>query len=160
LEFAQTVLANKKRDWRSFPLYCKATGGMRSLPRPYRIRLMHTVRRILRNTHHNPFYYQNEFVRVISGEEEAIYGWTAVNFVKGALLPNTQGSGTVLHPETKTYGVLEMGGASAQIGFFEPNGDVMANLFKLQLGSAKHWNVVCIRLYMCACCGYCDNPCH
>lgn len=40
-----------------------------------------------------------------------------------------------------TYGVLEMGGASAQIGFFEPNGDVMANLFKLQLGAAKHWNV-------------------
>lgn len=34
-----------------------------------------------------------------------------------------------------------MGGASAQIGFFEPNGDVMANLFKLQIGAAKHWNV-------------------
>jgi hypothetical protein len=32
-------------------------------------------------------------------------------------------------------------GASTQIGFFEPQGDVMANLFKLQIGAAKHWNV-------------------
>ena len=38
-------------------------------------------------------------------------------------------------------GVLEMGSASTQICFFEPNGDGMANLFKLQLGAAKHWNV-------------------
>ena len=34
-----------------------------------------------------------------------------------------------------------MGGASTQIGFFENNGDVMANLFKLQIGGARHWNV-------------------
>lgn len=37
--------------------------------------------------------------------------------------------------------MIEMGGASTQIGFFEPNGDVMANLFKLQIGGARHWNV-------------------
>ena len=37
--------------------------------------------------------------------------------------------------------MIEMGGASTQIGFFEPNGDVMANLFKLQIGAARHWNI-------------------
>lgn len=37
--------------------------------------------------------------------------------------------------------MIEMGGASTQIAFFEPNGDVMANLFKMQLGGARHWNV-------------------
>ena len=31
-----------------------------------------------------------------------------------------------------------MGGASTQIAFFQPNGDVMANLFKLQIGG-KFW---------------------
>lgn len=77
---------------------------------------------------------------MISGEEEAIYGWTAVNFVKGTLIQNSQGSGSVRRANL-TYGVLEMGGASTQIGFFEPEGDVMANLFKLQVGAAKHWNV-------------------
>jgi Golgi nucleoside diphosphatase len=78
--------------------------------------------------------------RVISGEEEAIYGWAAVNFVKGSLVEYSEGSGTVLQANL-TYGVVEMGGASTQIGFFEPFGDVMANLFKLQIGAAKHWNV-------------------
>ena len=81
-------------------------------------------------------------MRVISGEEEAIYGWTAVNFAQGQLIKQSEGTGTVDEEVTnKTYGVLEMGGASAQIGFYEPNGDVMANLFKLQIGAAKHWNV-------------------
>jgi hypothetical protein len=37
--------------------------------------------------------------------------------------------------------MIEMGGASTQIAFFEPNGDVMANLFKLQIGGARHWNI-------------------
>jgi hypothetical protein len=40
-----------------------------------------------------------------------------------------------------SYGMIEMGGASTQIAFFEPNGDVMANLFKLQIGGARHWNI-------------------
>ena len=37
--------------------------------------------------------------------------------------------------------MVEMGGASTQIANFENNGDVMANLFKLQLGGSRHWNV-------------------
>jgi hypothetical protein len=77
---------------------------------------------------------------VISGEEEAIYGWAAVNFVKGSLIENSVGSGSVLLANL-TYGVVEMGGASTQIGFFEPYADIMSNLFKLQIGAAKHWNV-------------------
>lgn len=82
----------------------------------------------------------NDSARVISGEEEAIYGWTAVNFAQGVLLPQSTGSGEAVSPN-KTYGMLEMGGASAQIAFYEPHGDVMANLFKLQIGAARHWNV-------------------
>lgn len=92
------------------------------------------------NVAHTPLLFFNRNARVISGEEEAIYGWTAVNFVKGTLIQNSEGSGTVLRANL-TYGVLEMGGASTQIGFFEPAGDVMANLFKLQIGASKHWNV-------------------
>ena len=86
------------------------------------------------------FLYAPRHARVISGEEEAIYGWTAVNFAKGTLIPNSEGHGSVRRANL-TYGVLEMGGASTQIGFFEPDGDVMANLFKLQIGASRHWNV-------------------
>lgn len=34
-----------------------------------------------------------------------------------------------------------MGGASTQISFYEPTEDIMANLFKLQIGQGKHWNL-------------------
>ena len=48
--------------------------------------------------------------RFTQGEEEAIYGWTAVNFVKGTLLQNSEGTGSVLNPGL-TYGVLEVSGS-------------------------------------------------
>jgi len=45
--------------------------------------------------------------KVITGQDEAIYDWVTVNFLKGAL------SGG----DTKTYGALDMGGASHQNSF-------------------------------------------
>lgn len=140
LQFAKDVLAEKKQSWAQYPIYLKATGGLRTLPAPYRLKLMEQVRNLFRDQSFNPFYFETEHARVISGEEEAIYGWAAVNFVHGTLLKQSEGSGSVVSPN-KTYGMLEMGGASTQIAFFQPNGDVMANLFKLQIGSSKHWNV-------------------
>ena len=77
--------------------------------------------------------------RIISGEEEAIYGWTAINYLMGTLISNDSGFGAVSAPN-KTFGALDMGGASAQISFFQPDEDVVANLFKMQVAS-KHWNV-------------------
>jgi hypothetical protein len=38
-------------------------------------------------------------------------------------------------------GALDLGGASTQIAFFVPDQDILANMFKLQIGGQKHWNV-------------------
>ena len=51
-----------------------------------------------------------------------------------------KGTGTVVSPAL-TYGALDMGGASTQISYYEPDEDILANLFKLQIGHAKHWNL-------------------
>jgi len=123
-------------------MYFKATAGMRTLTRPKRERVMAAVRTLFQNKTYCPFKFEEEYARVISGEEEAVYGWTAVNFLMKTLLPNSQGSGTVMNPGL-TYGALDMGGASTQISYYESiqNDDIMSNLFKLQIGSAKHWNL-------------------
>ena len=177
LDFVKQLLSDKVDDWSNFPIYLKATGGLRTLPTGERIRLMSHVRQLFHNSTFNPFGFEDERARVISGEEEAIYGWAGVNFIKGTLVEESEGVGTVLNPnltyvlclkfssqlhiensfsipcfllvsvfyllyvETFSYGMIEMGGASTQIGFFENNGDLMANLFKLQIGGARHWNV-------------------
>jgi len=140
LEFAETVLSTKKEHWGEFPIYLKATAGMRTLDKYNRLRVINACREVLYNTTVNSFKFETEQARVISGEEEAIYGWTATNFVLGTLIQSSEGSGAVINP-TLTHGSIEIGGASAQIAFYQNNEDIMANLFKLQIGQGKHWNV-------------------
>lgn len=102
--------------------------------------MLGAVRELFTNKTFCPFYFEDEFARILSGEEEAIFGWTGINFAMGNLLPESEGAGTVINPKL-TYGALDMGGASTQISFYEPNEDIMANLFKIQIGQAKHWNL-------------------
>jgi Golgi nucleoside diphosphatase len=98
------------------------------------------VRTLFSNNTYCPFYFENEFARVLSGEEEAIFGWAGINFIMGNLVEESEGAGTVVNPKL-TYGALDMGGASTQISFYESNEDIMSNLFKLQIGQGKHWNL-------------------
>jgi hypothetical protein len=98
LNFTKSVLSEKVDDWDRYPIYLKATGGLRTLPTQDRVRLITMVRKVFHNTTFNPFQFQDERARVISGEEEAIYGWTAVNFIKGTLVQSSEGAGTVLSP--------------------------------------------------------------
>jgi len=140
VEFAKYILHSKQAMWEIFPIYLKATAGMRKLSFSKRQRVMTAVRNIFYNKTFCPFKFELEFARVISGEEEAIYGWTAVNFLKGSLLTDSAGSGTVMSPD-RTYGALDLGGASTQISFYDPQEDIMSNLFKMQIGPGKHWNI-------------------
>ena len=81
IEFAKHVLQDKEEEWHNYPIYLKATGGLRTLPQQERVRIMNAVRTLF-NDHENfnPFSFEDERARVISGEEEAIYGWVGVNF--------------------------------------------------------------------------------
>lgn len=97
-DFAKTVLKDKQDSWERFPIYLKATGGLRTLPTADRIRLITTVRKVFHDTNFNPFEFQDERCRVISGEEEAIYGWAAVNYIKGTLVLESEGFGAVMDP--------------------------------------------------------------
>lgn len=136
VEFAKEVLAMHKKDWWKFPIFLKGTGGMRQLSWSKREEILRYVRLFLFSS---PFYFEFDFARVISGEEEGIYGWAAINFIKGVLLTDSNGAGTAM--SSMTVGSLDMGGASTQISFFRADQDIMSNLFKLQIGGQKHWNV-------------------
>jgi Golgi nucleoside diphosphatase len=84
IDFAKHILKDKESEWHTYPIYLKATGGLRTLPKHERVRLIDAVRNLFRDHEtFNPFQFnENERVRVISGEEEAIYGWVGVNFGK------------------------------------------------------------------------------
>ncbi len=139
ISFAKEVLAGKEHQFKYFPIYLKATGGMRQLLPEKREAIIAEVRKYMANETTCPFYFEHDFARVVSGEEEGIYGWTAINFLLGKLLPASAGSGTA--DANSSVGALDLGGASTQISFFVPDQDILANMFKLQIGAQKHWNV-------------------
>jgi Golgi nucleoside diphosphatase len=143
ISFAKTVLHEKAEDFSKFRIYLRATAGMRMLEAEDRARIIGAVRKLFANDTYCPFYFEDEQARTLSGEEEAIYDWLGVNFLtsNGGILRDSAGSGTVTSPK-HTFGALDLGGASTQISFYEPNEDIMANLFKLQIGQGKHWYVL------------------
>ena len=141
IETAKRTLGNYKHAWSSYPIYVKATAGMRELPEKKRDATIDAVRRLLKDNNTCPFDFANkEQARVIAGEEEAAYAWVAVNFVDGALLEATDSPFGTATP-SRARGSMEMGGSSAQISFYKPEQDILAGLFKLQLGGRSHINI-------------------
>ena len=100
------------------PLFLLATAGMRLLPPQKQAEILLETCRFLVN--HSYFKIEEpsavgpcgSSVRIITGEEEGLFGWIAVNYLMDGF------SGSSLNPTT--YGFLDMGGASTQIAF-EPS---------------------------------------
>jgi Golgi nucleoside diphosphatase len=139
IDFAKVTLVGMETDFADFPIWLKATGGVRELSFADREKIMNEVRRLLSDKSFCPFFFHKDMARVISGEEEAIFSWAATNFLMGTLLPNSAGLGEISNVN-HTYGTLDLGGASTQIAFYVPSQDIMEGLYKLQIGGQKAWN--------------------
>jgi hypothetical protein len=144
LDFAIHNLADMKSEFHTMPLFFKGTGGLRELGLIDREAIMNTIRALLSDKTFCPFHFHPDFARVISGEEEAIFSWAAVNFLMNTLFPvsTSQEMRILKTPGSNfTYGTVDLGGASTQIAFFLPTQDISEGLFKLQIGAEYHWNV-------------------
>nr|GAT58135.1 predicted protein [Mycena chlorophos] len=99
------------------PLFLLATAGMRLLTPEKQAALLQQTCNFL--VHHSDFKIDapskagpcGSSIRIITGEEEGLFGWIAVNY----LMDGFQADQT-------TYGFLDMGGASTQIAF-EPQSE-------------------------------------
>ena len=98
------------------PLFLLATAGMRLLPEEQQTKLIEATCKFLR--FHSLFKIDGPSklgpcgasVRIITGEEEGLFGWIAVNYLMDGFNGRTDADRT-------TYGFLDMGGASTQIAF-------------------------------------------
>lgn len=116
LDRAMDIIPPQKRD--STPIFLLATAGMRLLPTDQQEAVLSQTCDFFRS--HSPFVISSckDHVRIISGEEEGIFGWTAVNYLlDGFDHHHDEDSGKA---KGSTFGFLDMGGASAQIAF-EPS---------------------------------------
>ncbi|KAL5532849.1 YND1 [Sanghuangporus sanghuang] len=100
------------------PIFLLATAGMRLLPPAQQDAVLNAACDFIR--FHSHFKVEDvtasghcgSSVRIISGEEEGLFGWIAVNYLMDQFTGNDD--------EPTTYGFLDMGGASTQIAF-EPS---------------------------------------
>lgn len=140
IDQCKTTLRDHQDHWYTYPFYLRATGGMRLVPFEKREKMMKYIRSLFSDKEFCPFYFQYDFARVMSGEEEAVFAWMGANYLFNTLFPSIQrplGN----HSQHETYGTVDLGGASTQISFFSPNQDISEGLFKLQVGSQRHWNL-------------------
>ncbi|KAG9458957.1 hypothetical protein H6P81_003465 [Aristolochia fimbriata] len=107
-------------------LFLYATAGVRRLPSSDSDWLLDKAWSILKNS---SFLCHRNWVKIISGMEEAYYGWIALNYHLGML-----GS----YPKKPTFGALDLGGSSLQVTF-EADGLVSDEIsLSLNIGSIDH----------------------
>ncbi|ESO01483.1 hypothetical protein HELRODRAFT_174430 [Helobdella robusta] len=152
---------------KSTDLYFMATAGMRLLVKNADAAI-DQIRSVLSMKSFNPFKYKPENIKILSGEQEGVFAWVSVNYHKKVFARRGVRA-------NKTFGLLEMGGASTQIAFI-PRGSILNNLYPvriagvhysvyvksfLQFGtdyvSKKISNMVCSKKFEMD--DKCDNPC-
>ncbi|KVI04846.1 probable apyrase 7 [Cynara cardunculus var. scolymus] len=94
-----------KHAHKTTSLFLYATAGVRRLPTSDSDWLLNTAWSIMKNS---SFMCQREWVKIISGTDEAYYGWIALNY-------HTHMLGA--RPKKETYGALDLGGSSLQVTF-------------------------------------------
>ncbi|XP_058107594.1 probable apyrase 6 isoform X1 [Magnolia sinica] len=90
-----------KVEWKDTKVRMVVTGG---LQRDATEVILELCRKVLRSS---GFMFKDEWVSLVTGEEEGIYAWVAANYALGTLGGDPQ----------ETTGLIELGGASAQITF-------------------------------------------
>ncbi|KAF3431464.1 hypothetical protein FNV43_RR26195 [Rhamnella rubrinervis] len=93
-----------KEVWKHTEIRLMATAGLRLLEPVVQDRILDSCRRVLQAS---GFKFRNEWASVITGSDEGIYAWVIANYALGTLGADP----------LRTTGVMELGGASAQVTF-------------------------------------------
>lgn len=115
-----------KNAHKSTSLFLYATAGVRRLPRSDSDWLMDKAWSILRKS---SFMCRRDWIKIISGMEEAYYGWVALNYHMGLL-----GS----KPVKATVGALDLGGSSLQVTFETKEQVQDDTSLNLSIGAINH----------------------
>ncbi|XP_068638119.1 probable apyrase 6 [Aristolochia californica] len=102
LEFAKRKIS--KNHWGETEVRLMATAGLRRLDAEVQERILKCCRSVLKSS---GFRFKDDWASVIMGADEGIYAWVAANYALGTL------GGDPL----QTTGIIELGGASAQVAF-------------------------------------------
>nr|DAD31263.1 TPA_asm: hypothetical protein HUJ06_010113 [Nelumbo nucifera] len=102
LKFAKERIP--KDHWGETEIRLMATAGLRRLDLDIQERILDSCRKVLSDS---DFLFRDHWASVITGSDEGLYAWVAANYALGTLGGDPQ----------NTTGIIELGGASAQVTF-------------------------------------------
>ncbi|XP_013414146.1 ectonucleoside triphosphate diphosphohydrolase 4 isoform X2 [Lingula anatina] len=147
LEYAAKHVPKDKH--KETPLYILATAGMRMLPQSQQDAILEALRTDI------PIFFNFQFaadqIGVISGKEEGVYAWIAINYILGrfehgedddpliAVDPPGAKASSGPHVRKRTVGMMDMGGGSMQIAYEVPKSEEIAKtlISEFNLGCRK-----------------------
>ncbi|OEL29224.1 putative apyrase 7 [Dichanthelium oligosanthes] len=115
-----------RRAHKHTPLFLYATAGVRKLPSADSEWLLDKAWDVLKNS---SFLCSRDRVKIITGMDEAYYGWVALNHHM-----NTLGTSS----SKMTYGSLDLGGSSLQVTFENDKTEQDETSIILTIGSVDH----------------------
>ena len=104
------------------PIYLGATAGLRISEEADSI--MTNIRSTL---HESGFMFQDDNARILTGNEESMYGWIVANYLNDSLGPSS------------TVGALDLGGGSTQISLSTPTTTTKEDeVYPLKIGNVHY----------------------
>ncbi|XP_057448864.1 probable apyrase 7 [Lotus japonicus] len=111
---------------KSTSLFLYATAGVRRLPENESRWLLDNAWSVIKDS---PFMCSKDWVKIISGTEEAYFGWISLNYHSGIL---------GVRPRKATYGALDLGGSSLQVTFESDQQLNSETSLYVRIGSVNH----------------------
>ena len=91
--------------------YLRATAGMRSISKEEQKKKLDIIRNVIKKSHLK--FLNDDWVKVIDGKEEGLFGWISVNYLNNILRNNENAEKQIEMP----YGSIDLGGYSLEITF-------------------------------------------
>ena len=111
LDWAGAALSSRKPS--EIPILLFATAGVRKLSKGGQDALMRHVRHVLSSTN---FKFQEEWAKIITGEDEGIFSWVSSNYKLGNF-ERTVASSSDRGSPGMSMNMLELGGSSLQVSY-------------------------------------------
>ncbi|TYG79527.1 hypothetical protein ES288_D02G145400v1 [Gossypium darwinii] len=108
------------------PIIILATAGLRRLVARDAKQVLDDIEIVIRE---HSFVYTKNSIRVLTGKEEAYYGWVALNYKMGSLGNSSKAS---------TLGLLDLGGSSLQVVVEVSDKNDNGNVITSNIGSTNH----------------------
>ena len=91
--------------------YLRATAGMRSISKEEQKKKLDIIRNVIKKSHLK--FLNDDWVKVIDGNEEGLFGWICVNYLNRILFINEEAE----KQKDMPYGSIDLGGYSLEITF-------------------------------------------